>query len=128
LGTSKPIFLDIGLANHFSGIRLIDLDQIFTNNEGGLAEQFIGQELLSMNVPYLDPTLYYWMREEKNANAEIDYIYGLLLAKEKKYDKAEGYLLQSIEINLEKEYWEGYVDVMKDTQIQRPTVQVIFAD
>lgn len=71
----KPLFMDIGLANHLCGIRLIELEKIFTSYEGALAEQFIGQELLTINPPYIDPKLYYWTREEKNSNAEIDYVY-----------------------------------------------------
>ncbi len=71
----KPIFMDLGLANHLSGIRLIELDKILTSHEGALAEQFIGQELLTLNPLYLDPTLYYWTRAEKSANAEIDYLF-----------------------------------------------------
>ena len=71
----KPLFMDIGLANHLCGIRLIELEKILTSYEGALAEQFIGQELLTISPPYIDPKLYYWTREEKNANAEIDYIY-----------------------------------------------------
>ena len=71
----KPLFMDIGLANHLCGIRLIELEKIFTSHEGAMAEQFIGQELLTMIPPYIDPKLYYWTREQKNANAEIDYVY-----------------------------------------------------
>jgi predicted AAA+ superfamily ATPase len=40
-----------------------------------LAEQFIGQELIASGKSFIDTELFYWMREEKNANAEIDYIY-----------------------------------------------------
>ncbi len=71
----KPVFLDIGLANHLSTIRLIELENIMTNNEGALAEQFIGQELLTLSPPYIESKLYYWTREQRNANAEIDYIF-----------------------------------------------------
>jgi len=71
----KPLLLDIGLANHLCGIRLIELEKILTSHEGALAEQFIGQELLTISAPYIDPKLYYWTREEKNSNAEIDYVY-----------------------------------------------------
>lgn len=71
----KPLFMDIGLANHLSGIRLVELEKILTSYEGALAEQFVGQELLTIGPPYMNPTLYYWTREEKNSNAEIDYIY-----------------------------------------------------
>lgn len=71
----KPVFLDIGLANHLGRIKLIDIQNILTTNEGALAEQFIGQELLTQAEKYSDPQLFYWTREERSSNAEIDYIY-----------------------------------------------------
>ncbi len=40
-----------------------------------LAEQFIGQELIAGIQPHISPQLFYWSREEKNSNAEIDYIF-----------------------------------------------------
>jgi predicted AAA+ superfamily ATPase len=70
----KPVFMDIGLANHLGNIQLTDIDRLITQNEGMLAEQFIGQEFISSGKPYIDNKLFYWMREEKNANAETDYI------------------------------------------------------
>jgi predicted AAA+ superfamily ATPase len=71
----KPLFLDIGLANHLSGIRLIEIQDLVTAYEGTLAEQFVGQQLIAaLSHHYLDAKLYYWKREEKNANAEIDYL------------------------------------------------------
>lgn len=70
----KPIFIDIGLVNHIGKIQLIDIENLITKNEGMLAEQFVGQELISTGKPYLDNKLFYWMREEKNSNAETDYI------------------------------------------------------
>jgi len=71
----KPIFIDIGLVNHLGNIQLIDVESLITKNEGMLAEQFIGQELISTGKPYIDTKLFYWMREEKNANAETDYLF-----------------------------------------------------
>ena len=71
----KTIFMDIGFVNHLNQIDLIDLDDLITANEGVLAEQFIGQELITMQKSYLNPDLFYWSREEKNSNAEIDFIY-----------------------------------------------------
>lgn len=71
----KPLFLDIGLANHLSNIQLIDIKKLTAHNEGALAEQFIGQELLASSKSYIDTNLYYWNREKKNSNAEIDYLY-----------------------------------------------------
>ncbi len=71
----KPVFLDIGLLNHLLNIRLIDTDDIMTKNEGALAEQFVGQELLTLPPYFIDKKLYYWLRESKNSNAEIDYLF-----------------------------------------------------
>ena len=39
-----------------------------------LAEQFIGQHLLYMKPYYEPPHLYYWRREMKSSQAEIDYV------------------------------------------------------
>ena len=71
----KTLFFDIGFVNHFKQIELVNLENLITASEGVLAEQFVGQELLAQNEPWIDPQLYYWSREEKNSNAEIDYIF-----------------------------------------------------
>ena len=71
----KSLFLDIGLANNLSGIKLPDTETIMIVNEGALAEQFIGQELFVLNESFKDACLFYWIREEKNSHAEIDYLY-----------------------------------------------------
>ncbi len=72
--TSKALFLDIGLANHLLKFRLLDIEQLITTNEGSLAEQFTGQQLLSFSPFYVDKQLYYWNREKRNSEAEIDYL------------------------------------------------------
>ena len=71
----KPLFLDIGLVNHIGNIQLVAIDNLITINEGALAEQFIGQELLCLSDPNLDPPLFYWSREARSSNAELDYLY-----------------------------------------------------
>jgi uncharacterized protein len=71
----KAFFLDIGLANHIGKIRLVDPLTILTINEGALAEQFASQELLTLMETFDDPHLYYWAREEKSSNAEIDFLF-----------------------------------------------------
>jgi len=71
----KAFFLDIGLANHLCKMQLIDPLNILTINEGALAEQFACQQLLSLATSFDEPQLYYWVRDEKNANAEIDFIF-----------------------------------------------------
>ena len=69
------MFMDIGFVNQFNQIDLTELDNLITTNEGMLAEQFIAQELLTTHSAYLSPELFYWSREEKNSNAEIDFIF-----------------------------------------------------
>ena len=71
----KTMFMDIGFVNQFNQIELIELENLVTANEGVLAEQFVAQELLTINKAFLSPELYYWSREEKSSNAEIDFIY-----------------------------------------------------
>jgi hypothetical protein len=46
-------------------------------NEGGLAEQFIGQHLVNLSHGVDAPRLYYWLREGKRMNAEVDYLLAL---------------------------------------------------
>ena len=47
---------------------------------GAVAEQFAGQEFIAYFEPEIKPSLYYWAREARSSNAEIDY----LIAKEAK--------------------------------------------
>jgi predicted AAA+ superfamily ATPase len=43
-------------------------------NSGALAEQAVGQHLLYSQDYYKEPELYYWVREKKNSEAELDYV------------------------------------------------------
>jgi len=72
----KTIFLDVGLMQAINGlysntIREKDLTAIY---KGSVAEQFTGQEIIASHTPYIKPVLYYWAREAKNSNAEVDYL------------------------------------------------------
>lgn len=72
----KLIFLDIGLMHALSGIyteTAIQNDFTAIYN-GAVAEQFVGQELVAYFEPEIKPNLYYWAREAKSSNAEIDYL------------------------------------------------------
>jgi predicted AAA+ superfamily ATPase len=71
----KTVFLDIGFVNQLNQIELTGLENLITANEGILAEQFIAQELLCIHPSYISPELFYWSREEKSSNAEIDFIF-----------------------------------------------------
>lgn len=73
----KPIFLDVGLMNAVCGIRSISLEAMRDRrfvNEGKMAEQFVGQQLLTVGEYYRHPRLHYWLREGRQANAEIDFL------------------------------------------------------
>ena len=74
----KTTFLDIGLMQNICGLSseiLLSSDENFIKvNEGAIAEQFTAQELLAYRDYYQVPSLYYWAREARNSNAEIDYI------------------------------------------------------
>ena len=71
----KPLLLDIGLCNNLCGLSLPDAAELLTVQEGGLAEQFVGQELRSLGPAFEEHPLFYWHREAKNANAEVDYLW-----------------------------------------------------
>lgn len=76
----KAIFLDIGLVHHLLGLRSNQLSplkedfDLTTIMEGAMAEQFVGQELLVTHEHHEKKQLYYWHREARNSNAEIDYL------------------------------------------------------
>ncbi len=70
----KTLFFDIGLSNHILKLRLTDLQYLNLHNEGSLAEQFIGQELVCLSPYFAENNLYYWIREKRNSEAEIDYL------------------------------------------------------
>ncbi|NQT94035.1 MAG: ATP-binding protein [Lentisphaerae bacterium] len=70
----KPLLMDIGLCNNLCGLSLPDASELLTVQEGGLAEQFVGQELRTSGQAFQEHPLFYWHREQKNANAEVDYL------------------------------------------------------
>ena len=70
----KAIFLDIGLVNRLCGLNLVHVDSLLTVYEGALAEQLVGQQLLCLSPAFQEPQLFYWIREARNANAEVDFL------------------------------------------------------
>lgn len=69
----KLLFLDIGLLPQ-PPISIIDAEDLILVNQGKLAEQFVGQELIAYHKPYQRGSLYYWEREKTGSDAEIDYV------------------------------------------------------
>jgi predicted AAA+ superfamily ATPase len=75
--TFKLLFLDIGLVNRALGLDWLAIgsrEERSLVNEGNLAEQFVGQELLRLQETGMPPRLHYWLRERKSGNAEVDYV------------------------------------------------------
>lgn len=73
----KVIMIDCGLCGASLGLSLHQLravSEISMINNGGMAEQLVGQLLRTLTPPYIPPTLYYWQREKKGSEAEIDYV------------------------------------------------------
>lgn len=90
----KLLFLDCGLMNYRLGLswrHLQRLEEKQLVNEGALAEQFIGQELLNVRNRRDGRGLHYWLREGRDGNAEIDYVVdhdGVILPIEVKAGKS----------------------------------------
>jgi len=74
----KVIFLDVGLCAASLGLTLDEvqkIDEIDLINSGGVAEQVAGQGLRTIFPSYVEPSLYYWHREEQGSSSEIDYVF-----------------------------------------------------
>jgi hypothetical protein len=72
----KAIMLDIGLISvqlGLSSIKHSEAKNIIFSNKGGLAEQFVGQQLRACQTPLESPQLFYWQRTGERLG-EIDYV------------------------------------------------------
>lgn len=73
----KLIMLDVGLTQAILGLELKDWFIEPANsfiNKGNLSEGFVGQELLAYSDPSDKQNLYYWHRQSRASNAEVDYL------------------------------------------------------
>ncbi len=72
----KIAYLDVGMMQNALGIQpSIALNTPIMNiNSGGIAEQFVAQELLAVTDPYVEPGLFFWARDARGSNAEVDYL------------------------------------------------------
>jgi predicted AAA+ superfamily ATPase len=70
----KLFTLDCGILNAISKLRIARTDAKLIN-EDDLAEQFVAQHLRYLGNSYQPPELYYWLREGKANNAEVDFLY-----------------------------------------------------
>lgn len=77
LNAFKLIFFDVGLTQ---ALLKFDLAPWFVDplatfvNKGELVEAFVGQELLAYADPIAKAGLFYWYRESRGSQAEVDYL------------------------------------------------------
>ena len=68
---------DTGILQRILGLSIADLlieDDLETINKGAIAELFVGLELLKNTSPYESAMLYYWQRDARNSQAEVDFV------------------------------------------------------
>jgi uncharacterized protein len=71
--TFKAIMLDIGLLSRLSGLSVsteFNKTDLLSIYRGAMAEQFVGQELISAG----HSDLHYWNRQAKSSTAEVDFL------------------------------------------------------
>ncbi len=77
LAKYKVICFDIAMTQQLLGL---DIKDWFLNpekafiNQGQLVEAFVGQEIIAYSCSSIRSNLYYWQREAKGSEAEIDYL------------------------------------------------------
>ena len=73
----KLLLLDTGLFQRILGLNAGELlanNEFESINKGAIAEMFVGLECLKYGNPYQQENLYYWHRETRDSNAEVDYV------------------------------------------------------
>jgi len=73
----KLHLLDTGIFQRILGLSLTDIlleNDVDLINKGAIAEQYAGLEMLKAGSCYRPGSLYFWHREAKSSNAEIDYV------------------------------------------------------
>ncbi|NCX93897.1 MAG: DUF4143 domain-containing protein [Gammaproteobacteria bacterium] len=72
----KALFVDVGLMLRSCQVdpQLLVQEDVLFLLQGSMMEQFVGQELLAYQDPHEFPELFFWERDEKNRQAEVDYV------------------------------------------------------
>lgn len=74
---TKYLIFDTGIFQRILGLNIADLlinDDFNAINKGHIAELHVGLELLKAESCYQKTDLYYWQRDAKNSQAEVDYV------------------------------------------------------
>lgn len=73
----KVLLWDIGVYQRLLDLNLSEFliaDDVDLINKGSFAELFVGLEFIGNSSPYTREQLYYWHREARSSNAEVDYV------------------------------------------------------
>ncbi len=73
----KALFVDVGLCSASLNLSLESIrsvQELTLINSGGIAEQVVGQLLRTLFPLFMNPELYYWLRQAENSEAEVDYV------------------------------------------------------
>jgi predicted AAA+ superfamily ATPase len=73
---AKLVMLDVGLMHAALRIdaEFIQEPDLLAIHRGAVAEQFAAQELLACGPADREPELYFWAREERSSQAEVDFL------------------------------------------------------
>ena len=77
LNKFKVILLDPGLHQQILGLKMADIisaQDLAVINQGNIAEVFVGTEIIKYSSSYSKQQLYYWHKEKRGSNAEVDYL------------------------------------------------------
>lgn len=115
----KVEFIDVGLVSTLLGLRLDQIESagdINLINQGAISEQVVAQLLRCTEPGYIEAHNYYWCREEKSSNAEIDYIiqhHSNIIPVEVKSGKTGG--LKSLQVFMQLKKRQLAVRINSDT-------------
>ena len=125
----KVFFFDIGLAQRMLGLDLSAwvTEPIAVNHLGAICEQFVAQEYIAYTSKKSPPELYYWHRQEKQSNAEVDFVFlkqnKIIPAEVKAGSKGQ---LRSLQIFLETHPNSPYGLKISEAEFNlNPTLQAI---
>ena len=73
----KVLLYDTGIFQHILGLNIREymvVEEMDMVNKGSLAEIYAGLELIKASSIFDKPQLFYWHRQERGSNAEVDFV------------------------------------------------------
>ncbi len=73
----KALLFDVGVHQRLLGLDMsshMTADETALTNNGSMAELIVGLHMAAYQSSHRRPELFYWQREDRGANAEVDYV------------------------------------------------------